>query len=175
MWPSHLWNARMTFAPSNSEAPYLPVYLKFEEKGQHLYNQLSTMYSAIAYRLNNREIALYPFDEVLTGQKWSDPANTQLFKETFRTVFLIGALAAGATLTTAHGITGFSTLTFTYIGGTVITDAATFNKRPLPYASATLITDQIQIDADDTNFRIINGATAPNITSGLVVLEYLKN
>lgn len=165
----------MTFSPANSEAPYLPVYLKFEENGQHLYSQISTMYSAIAYRLNNREIALYPFYEVLTGQKWTDSNNTQIYKETFRQVFSIGALAAGATLTTAHGITGFSTLTFTYIGGTVITDAGTFNKRSLPYASATLVTDQIQLDADDTNFRIINGATAPNITSGILVLEYLKN
>lgn len=165
----------MSYAPINSESPYLATNLKITDVQADLSSQVGTLYSAIAYRLNSREIAIYDLQERLTGQKWTDSTNLQVQKETFRIVFEIGAIATGATYTTAHNITGFSTLTFTSIMGTVITDAATFNKRPLPYASATLVTDQIQLDADDTNFRIINGATAPNITSGYVVLTYLKN
>ncbi len=160
----------MTFAPNNSEAPYLPVYLKFEEGGQDLYFQLSNMYSAIAYRLNNREIALYGFQETLTGQKWTVSGNLQKQNETFRKVFEFGAIAAGATLNIAHGITSITRIVKWY-GGIVTAN----NKRPLPFVSATAVTDQVSVDEDGTNIVIVNGATAPAIVSGTVVLEFLKN
>lgn len=160
----------MTFAPSNAEAPYLPVYLKFEEEGQGLYLQLSNMYSAIAYRLNNREISLYAFQETLTGQKWTSASNLQKQDETFRKVFEFGAIAAGATLNIVHGITGITRIVKWY--GGIVTAA---NKRPLPFVSATLITDQVSVDEDGTDIVIVNGATAPAIVSGTVVIEFLKN
>ncbi len=93
----------MTFDPSSSDAPFLPVYMKFEEEGQDLYFQLSNMYSSIAYRVNNREISIYAFQETLTGQKWTSSSNLQEQDVTFRKVFEFGAIAAGATLNIAHG------------------------------------------------------------------------
>ncbi len=160
----------MTFAPSNSEAPYLPVYLKFEEEGQDLYFQLSNMYSAIAYRVNDREIALYGFQETLTGQKWTRASNLQIQDETFRKVFEFGAIAAGDTLNIPHGITDITRIVKWY-GGIV---TAT-NKRPLPFVSTTRIRDQVGVDEDGTNIIIINGSTAPAIVSGTIVIEFLKN
>lgn len=165
----------MTFAPANSESPFLPTTLIFSTEQEKFYSQLSRMYADVALRLNTRAIGNYITQETLSGKKFSDPNAIQLPRDGFRTIFFFGAIAAGATLTTAHNITGFSTLTFTDISGTAVTAAGSFNKIPLPYVSATTVTDQVQLDADDTNFRIINGSTASNISSGYVILEYLKN
>jgi len=165
----------MTFLPSNSLSPFLPTSQVFPEDEVQRLIVHNDIYTNVAIAVNQREIGVYETVEAITGQQFFNPTNAQQKRLTYRRLYVIGAIAAGATLTTAHGITGFSTLTFTRISGTAITAAGTFNKVPIPYASATLITDQIQIDADDTNFRIINGATASNIASGIVILEYLKN
>lgn len=174
-WTINLWGYLLTFNPINSNAVYLPTTQYFPTDVDKFREVLTFVYSDIARRLNDKEIALYDLVELLNGQQWFDPNNTQIKRQDFRKVFQIGAIGAGATLVTAHGITGFSTLTFTRIYGTIITAAATFNQRLLPYVDVTNITNQVSIDADTTNFRIINGVSAPNIVSALVVLEYLKN
>lgn len=161
----------MTYAPINSESPYLPVSLKFDDKFDVLIPQLLRMYSSIAYRLNNREISIYDLQERITGQKWTDSTNLQTPKETFRIVLEFAAIAPGATLNIAHGINTIAQ--FTKIYGTCIT--ATPDFRPIPYASATAVNQQIEVNVDAANVNIINGAGAPNISSGLIVLEYLKN
>jgi hypothetical protein len=161
----------MTYQPDNSESPYLSTYLNFPEEKGELSGTLSRMYGNISYRLNNREIAIYDLSERTTGQKWTDSANLQVPKETFRKIFEIGAINTGVTSTTAHGLTGVSS--YTKIAGTAITD--TPDNRPIPYADVTAVTDQIEITVNGTNIIIVNGATAPNITSAIVILEYLKN
>lgn len=165
----------MTFNPINSIGPFISTSTFFPENFDEFRVKFLELYRDLANTVNTREVGIYDLQELLTGERWSIIGDPQKKRQTFRKIFYPGAVVAGATLTFAHGITGFTTLTFTHIYGTVITNAATFNKRPIPYASATLVTNQIQIDADDTNVRIINGATAPNITSSIVVLEYLKN
>lgn len=165
----------MTFGPINSNAIYLPTTQYFPEESEKFRSVLTFVYSDIARRLNDKEIGTFDLTEVLDGQRWFTSGNPQLKRQNFRKVFEIGPIGTGATFTFAHGITGFSVLAFTAIYGACITNAGTFNKRPIPYSSATLVTDQIQIDADDTNVRVINGATAPNIISAFVVLEYMKN
>lgn len=163
------------YNPANSVGPFLPIYQTFSRDQDQFLIQITEFYSNIVRSINFREISSYIKVELPTGEKWFDLNDAQNTREGFRQVFTTGIIAPGATLTTAHGITGFTTLTFTHIYGTAITTAATFNQRPVPYSSSTLITDQIQIDADTTNFRIINGATAPQITSAIIVLEYLKS
>lgn len=165
----------MTYAPSNTESPYLQTSLFYPEEPSQLLRVLTDSWTQIASKINNRTISTYQDSETLTGNNYLNASNALEPIQSFRKYFTIGAIATGATSTFAHNITGFSTLTFVDSQCEVITDAATFNKRSVPYASATLVTDQIQIDKDDTNVRIINGATAPNITSGILILEYTKN
>ena len=165
----------MTYAPSNTEAPFLPVTFDYPKNPQELQERFPKVYRDISSRLNLRQIGSYPLKEIIAGQQFFTSGDPQNFRGVYRLVIEIGAIAAGATFTAAHGITGFSTLTFTHIYGTAITAAGTFNKVPLPYVSATLITNQIQIDADDTNYRIIVGATASNVISGILILEYVKS
>ena len=122
-----------------------------------------------AAAINNKETALYPGEEIFTSQIYYDPNNLQNQLYVIRKVFSTGAIAAGATTTIAHSITGITQCVHVY--GAVVTDVVDF--RPLPYASVTANAN-IELKVDATQITIANGAASPNITSGTVVLEYLK-
>lgn len=162
----------MTYSPANAKTAYLPTSRVFEvDDDQELKLILNSSYTDTANAVNLREIAQYDQVELLTGQKFFTPGNNQVKRESFRRVYDFAGVAAGATLTFAHGLTGVTL--YTRIYGAVVT--AVVDYRPVPWASATLVTDQIQIRVVGANVEIVNGATAPAITSGIVVLEYLKN
>lgn len=164
----------MTFAPSNSLGAYLIINQRFSEDYEVFLTQITKINSDISRAVNLRDIAIYDKVESINGQQWFNPANAQLKRSGFRQAYSLPATAAGATSTIPHNITGVGTsTTFTYIGGTCVTDAP--DNRPIPFASATLVTDQIQILVNGANIVVKNGATAPNITSGYIVLDYLKN
>lgn len=161
----------MSFSPSNSQAPYLQTSIFFPDNFEEFRIKFLEIYRNIANATNSRGISVFDLQEFLTGEQWFTSNNPQIKRQTFRRVYSIGAIAAGGTLNTAHGLTNVSS--YTKIIGTVITGVP--DNRPIPFVSATVVTDQIEIRIDGTNIIIVNGATAPNITSGLVVLEYLKN
>lgn len=161
----------MTFSPANSLAPFLQTSVFFPEEFEEFRVKFLALYRDISNNVNVRQIGVFDLEEFLTGERWFTAGNPQVKRQTFRIVFQIGPIVAGATSTTAHGLTGVTA--YTHIYGTAITDVVDY--RPIPYASATVVTNQIEIKVDATNITIINGATAPNITSALVVLEYLKN
>ena len=161
----------MTFNPVNSLGPFLNSSTYFPENFEEFRIRFIELYSQIAQMVNVRDSGIYNEREFLTSQTWSTSGDPLKPRYTYRKIFFIGAIAAGATSTTAHGLTNVTT--YTRIYGTAITAAS--DNRPIPYASATVVTDQIEINTDATNITIINGATAPNITSSIAVLEYLKN
>lgn len=161
----------MTFNPSSSIAPFLTPSTYFPEDFEEFRVKFLEIYRNIANTTNVREISIYDLNEFLTGQQWYTAGNPQIKRQTFRKAFNLGAVAAGTKLNTLHGLTGFTA--FTAIYGTCVTDVVDY--RPIPYASATAVDEQIEINVDATTLVISNGAAAPNITSAIVVLEYLKN
>ena len=165
----------MTFDPINSFGYFLIQNQFFSKDFDTFLQQITKINADISRAVNIREIALFDLAEIPIGQQWFNTANVQVKRDAFRKVFSIGTIAPGATFTMAHGISGFSTLTFTHIYGTAITAAASFNQIPLPYVNISNISACVQIDADTTNFRIVNGATASTINSAAIVIEYLKN
>ena len=145
---------------------FVPVSEYFPEDDAELRTKLSSLHSLVASAVNSRDIAFYQNGaEVVTGQQFSSGGNQ---RQSFRKVFYFGTINAGATLTIAHGLSGMTP--FTRIYGTATT-ASDF--RPIPYVDATVVTKQVSLFVDSTNINIINGATAPTITSGIIVLEYL--
>ncbi len=160
-----------SYLPSNSKTAFLPTSEVFPEDDSQFLIKLTNLYTDIANAVNLREIAQYDLAEFITGEQWFTSGNAQVKRSTFRRVYSIGAIATGATSTTAHGLTGFTA--FTHIYGTCITDVVDY--RPLPYVSATAVNAQISLTITGTNIVIVSGAAAPNITSAIVVLEYLKN
>ena len=131
---------------------------------------LNKMYIEIARSVNQRTIGTYDTDQYNTGNFYfsTDRNNTQRRRQSYRQAYPFGTIAAGATLNITHNIQNLNQLAQAY--GTCITDSPDF--RPIPFVSATLVTDQIQLSVSSTQIIIINGATAPNITSGMIVLEY---
>ncbi len=161
----------MTTSSNSSIAPYLNTTEIYpEDHSQRLMKQ-TNIYSNIANAVNVREIAIYDLQQLLTGQRFFDPLNVQNKRSTYRKVFQIGPIASGAVQTIAHGIAGV--VSFTRMYGTCITDVVDF--RPIPYVDVAAVTNQISLTCTATNLVIANGATSPNITSGIIVLEYLLN
>lgn len=161
----------MTFSPNNTLGPFLPTSTFFPEDFEQFRIKFLELYRNLANTTNSREVGIYDFQEFLTGEQWPTIGNPQVKRKTFRTIFSIGAIGPGVTLNTPHGLTQVTA--YTHIYGTAITGVP--DNRPIPFASATLVTDQIQIQVNAVNITIVNGATAPAITSAFVVLEYLKN
>jgi hypothetical protein len=167
----------MTFGPINSYSSFLPPEFDLPQDPKLMTELLSIRERDTASIINVKQNGQFETTELLSGQFWFNPLVTQQSRQPrygYRQVYSFGAIAAGATLTIAHGIVivAGETLFFTAIRGSCLT--AVPDWRPIPYSSATLVTNQIEIRADATNIYIINGSTAPNITSGVVVLEYLK-
>lgn len=161
----------MTSNPVNSLSPYLQTSVWFPEEFEQFRIKFLELYRDISTNVNVRQIGTFDLQEFLTGEQWFTSGNPQRKRQTYRRVFEIGAIAAGATSTTAHGLSGVTA--FTHIYGTAIT--ATPDNRPIPYSSVTAVNQQIEIRTTATNLVILNGAAAPNITSAIVVLEFLKN
>lgn len=152
-----------------SSASFLSTSENFSEDRSQFLIQLTNLYSTMATAINSKEIGQFYTTQQLTGQQFPTVPVSQRYRPSYRKIFFIGAVAAGATLNTAHGITGITLPTHLY--GAVIT--ATPDYRPVPYASVTAANAGIELRADNTNVILINGAAAPNITSGVLVFEYL--
>lgn len=160
----------MTSGPANSQTNFLSTSEFYPDDISQLLIKLTSLHTDIANAINLREIAQYEERyELITGQQFSSPNDSLTKRYVFRKMFYFGAIDSGSTVYIGHGITGFTTLTHIY--GTVITNVGDF--RALPFISCTLITDQTSIKVDATNIVITIGTTSPNITSGIVVLEYL--
>lgn len=162
----------MTFAPSSTFGnTYLTTTRDFDQDDVNLRILLNQMYVEIANALNLKSNGIFEIVETQTGEQFFGSSTDQQKKRfSFRKVFSFGAVAASGTETIAHNINNLSF--FTHIYGTCVTDVIDY--RPIPYAAITAVTDQIEVKVDSTNIIIDNGSTAPNITSGIIVLEYIK-
>jgi hypothetical protein len=161
----------MTYLPVNTATPFLPEQVVYSEDLSQLLIQLTNLFSQNSVATNIREISIYDLIPIVTGQQWYNLVTPQSKRFGFREVFSFTTIAAGATLTIAHGIPNLVQLTT--VAGGVVTAVPDF--RCLPYVSATSVTNQIEVNVDATNIYIINGSTAPAIASGAVVIEYLQN
>lgn len=155
---------------TGSGSAFLSTAETYPEDMSQLLIKLTSVHTDIANSVNVREISQFQDgQEIINGQQFSTTGNAQVKRYAFRKMFYFGAIATGATLPIAHGLAGFTA--FTHIYGTIITDVVDY--RPLPYVDTAAIGNQISVGVDAANIIIVSGATAPNVTSGIVVLEYL--
>lgn len=161
----------MSYGPDFSQSPFVSTFQYFPEDLSQLMVILNNMYTSLANAINQRQIGSFNLFEQVNGQFFTNPNDVQIPRNGFRKCFNVGVIAPGATSIIAHGITGVTI--FTGFSGGVVTNVPDF--RPLPFVSATLVTNQIQVYADATNVYVVNGATAPQINSGLLILDFLKN
>lgn len=160
----------MTFSPPNTFGnTYLPTSRDFQQDDQNLRLLLSRSYTDVANSVNLKVNGVFETVETQNSEQFFGTPNNQNKKRyAFRKAFTFGAIIAGATTTIAHAITGVTS--YTNIYGTAITST---DNRPIPHASVTANAN-IEVIVDSTTITINNGAGGPDITSGIIILEYLK-
>lgn len=161
----------MTFAPNSTFGnSYVPVYRNYELDDAALKMALARDYITLAYAVNWKVNGVFETVETQNGKQFfSLDTNQQKKRYAFQKCFTIPAIAAGASATITHGIRNIQTFTSVY--AVCSTDIPDF--RPIPYASV-IANANIEINVDYSVITISNGAASPNITSGTVVLEYIK-
>lgn len=158
------------FQPENTLGNYLPEQYWLPEDKSSFQSEIKRTLEDHAKMVNRKDTGSYDLIEQIINQQFFG-ANPQNKRFVYRKVFSFGAIAAGVALPIAHGIAG--TLTFTRIYGTINT--AFPDDRPLPYVDTFLVTNQVSVLRNGANMIIQNGATAPAIVSGLLIIEYIKN
>ena len=128
--------------------------------------QVDRAYVDIAQNVNSRTLGVFATNsQVATGESWylQGGANKQ---QTLRKVFVFttsGNIAHGIDFTT---IAYFTSCYGSYTDGT--------NWYGLIFGSNTTISGQINFYITATNIVIQNGAGAPSLTEGVVVIEWLS-
>lgn len=167
--------------PGSIAMPYLPTSRTFPTDIEDLRGVLSKSYVDIANAVNKRTIGTFNTIQVVTGNLYYSTQNNDVhnpiqFRQSYRRIYPFGPIAAGATLTINHLLTGIIQFVAQY--GNCITDAIVNPNGkylPIPYTSVINVNQQIQLYVNDTQIFILNGAGADNILSGTIVLEYLLN
>jgi len=160
----------MTNPAVTSFGNYIPESYEIPKNEQELRIFLKTQFENFAKLLNRKDTASYEEVELQNNQQFFGATPRQK-RFAFRRVYDFGAIAAGAVLNIPHGLAGV--VEYTRIYGTVITNVVDY--RPIPYVSVVAVNQGIQVGIVGINIVITNGAAAAPITSGLIVLEYLKN
>lgn len=161
----------MTFAPPNTDTPYLPPTVSFPDDYEQFKISLVGLYKIIAPIVNTKEFALYDNKEILNAQQWFRPNDNQTYIQAYRTVVDFGTLPNAAAKLVPHNIPDIdSETTFTRIYATA-SDPIALTYIPIPYA----LTNEIQLDVDALNVTITTSSNRTNYTRCFVILEYLKN
>lgn len=155
-----------------NQVAFLRTSRQFPEELHQLTLEVNKSYVDIANAVNNRTISIFPTNQpAITGENWFITNQRQ---QTFRQVYVFGAISPGAELDIPTNI--LNLVTFTRIYGVVITNVPDY--RPLPYISSTVLTNSVNLlvglVGGIQQIRIIMGATAIPVTSGQVVLEWMS-
>lgn len=168
----------MSFSSDNSiQINQLPLSINLPKEQDELIKSLEQLYKRIANSVNTKEGSLYSLQELGNFQQFFTLNNPQQFRNVYRKVFDIidlngGNIAAGATATVAHNISGLSVPVHIY--GTATNSDATIRYMPLPYAS-NAANRSIELYLTSTNVVVVNGSAQTALTQCYVVAEYLKN
>lgn len=160
----------------------IPISLDLPKDPDRFHEHLTLYLKRMAQALNTKEGGLYTLQEFYASKQYyqvTDNRNSQVFRNVYRKVFDMtllnggNAIASGQTVSFPHGINGLFIPT-TIFGGAA-SDNINATYLPLPYVSATTLTDQIQIFLTPTNVVLVNGTTQGQLGSAIIVAEYLKN
>lgn len=164
----------MSSNSSDAALNFLPTSEIFPEDDKQFLTKLNVVYTDIAKNLNAREIASYEKVEQLTGQRFFDEIDPQKTRSTYRMVYSFGAVASGATLNIAHGLTNVTM--YTRIYGTSKDASGIFKPLPSAEYSVATVGYGIHLEVNGPNIVLVNGTvgTAAALTEGIIVLEYLK-
>lgn len=149
-----------------NRSPYVRTTREFPSDPDLLRLEINRSYIDLANGINNRTIADHTTGRAAqTGENWYLFNNKK--QQGFRQVYTFTASG-----NIAHGLSVSSFYGFVKIYG-MFTDGT--NWYPLPHVDVTNVANQVSVSVTSTNIVITRGASAPSITSGTVVLEFLSN
>lgn len=152
-----------------NQQSFLRTSRSFPEEIHQLSVEVDRSYVDIANAVNFRTIGIFASSSPsITGNSYFFSKNQR--QQSLRQIYPFGAIAAGATLNIPYSTKGLNQ--FATIYGTCITAVPDY--RPLPYASVTANAN-IELKVTSTNIVITLGAASPNVTSGLIVIEWISN
>lgn len=152
----------------NLRSPYLRTSREIPKDLDKLVLQISKMYIDTANAVNSRTIGIFPATRSLaTGERWYIETNQS--HQTSRQIYPFNAILAGNSLIIPHNIPNLVQGSRFY--GTCITD---IDFRPIPFASITLNAN-IELIVTSTNIVISVGSASPNLTSGIIILEWIND
>ncbi len=129
--------------------------------------ELTLRDKTMAGAVNSKASSLFLNQETGNFEQFFTPGNPQQNRNVYRKVIDMGDASAPV----PHGITGI--VIAPHIYGGCVTNVPEY--LPIPYASVTSLTDQIELSVDIMNVTVTKGSTVDPITSCYVILEYLKN
>ena len=149
-----------------NQSPYLRTTRNFpEDNPQALSVEINRAYVDTASKMNDRSIGLFPVNaQAITGDKWFF-SGTNTKQQSLRQVYTFTA-----TGNIAHNISNFSQISPNSYGS--FTDGT--NWYGVFYAGSATIANQTTFYVTPTNIVVQQGAGAPAITSGTIVLEWLS-
>lgn len=149
------------------KTPFLRVQRNFPEEGQPLSVELNRSYTDIANAVNNRSIGIFGVKfPIVTGDQWFLNGEAQK-QQSLRQVYTF--TAAG---NIAHGLTWAAVSQILPNSYGSFTDGT--NWYGVIYAGSATIANQTTFYVTPTNIVVQQGAGAPAITSGTIVLEWLS-
>lgn len=157
----------MTSPSSSPGNTYVDQYTNYELSDEELRLLLTRRDTQLSTSLNFKTNGIFETIETQSGEQFFTTNNTTPKRFAFRKVLIIPATvlpiaAPGTSGPVPHGITGVTL--FTRIYGIAVTAT---DWRPIPNSD-------IKIVVTSTTYTITNEATSAPITSGIVILEYVK-
>lgn len=181
--PDNLYNDGGAFVPSNYIWDVQQLYEvdvkspEFKELLVRLYQNINN----IALVLNIKDSGIYNTSQFVNSQIFfpnpalnSSTSQTPEFRQVYRTVINFGALPNTATKSVPHNITCTTSTSFTRIYACASKPTVAFGYLPIPYASATAVANNIELNVDATNVNITTAADYSAYTITYVILEYLQ-
>lgn len=154
--------------PIKNPGNFLREQRKFPEEAQPLSVEIDRAYTDIANKMNSRTIGSYGLNErTSNGETWFIGGKKH---NGLRKLFAVPGLIPAGSVTIAHGLSLTEIFSFTRIQGTFTNGT---NWYPLPFEGAGAA-GNIGAYLDPTNIVITAAASAPTISSGYIVLEYLS-
>lgn len=149
--------------PISNKTPFVRTFRKFPtDDKQSLATELTRGWIETANAVNSRVIGIVSTDPGITGKTYF--FNGQKFQSIFQ-LFPI----SDSNLTISHGISNFSQMA---VQSGWFTDGSIWY--PLPYVDVTNVTNQVMVTTNATQILVVKGSSAPTISSGFVLLEWLQ-
>lgn len=146
-----------------NRSPFLLSQREFPDKIPELTQEIFRMYVDVAQKVNARTVGTFSVNRPsTTGESWFITSERLQTQRQLYPITGPGSYPHGIDLSQ---INGFSRLFGTATDGT--------NWYPIPYVDEVLATNQISLTVTPTNIEVVAGATAPVITQGYVVLEWI--